>query len=185
MAKPKIPVAQNLPLVNDMQTNSQGFTLIEVLVALLVLSIGLLGIAGMQLFSLKSNQDSGLRIQAVYIAYSLIDKMRANQAQALAGTYNIALGTGPSGGQNCYTSNCDVTQLAAFELNLWKCELGKYASGPVCATTLNVTPALPQGDGSVTLNGNQVTVRVEWQDSTKRTDLSAPLKHCKSWRNSN
>ena len=81
MAKPKIPVAQNLPLVNDMQTNSQGFTLIEVLVALLVLSIGLLGIAGMQLFSLKSNQDSGLRIQAVYIAYSLIDKMRANQAK--------------------------------------------------------------------------------------------------------
>ncbi len=158
----------------NMKNKTKGFTLMEVLVALVVLSIGLLGIAGMQLFSLKSNQDSSLRTQATYIAYSLIDKMRANRTVALAETYDIAVGTGPSGTQNCYTSNCTAIQLAAFDLNLWKCELGNFSGDAICTTTLNVTPALPLGDGSVVLNvlNNEVTILVQWQDSANRKDLN-------------
>ncbi len=161
-------------LLASMNNKTRGFTLLEVLVALTVLSIGLLGIAGMQLFSLKSSQDSSLRTHATYIAYGIIDKMRANRVQALAGTYDIALSTGPSGAQNCYSNICNPTQLAAFELNLWKCELGSYATDPICtAIPFNVTPALPIGNGSVALDAvnNQITVRVIWRDSANRKNL--------------
>ena len=140
----------------------------EVMVSLAVLTIGLLGIAGMQLFSLKTNHDAYLRTQASLLAYSLVDRMRANRAQALGGGYTIAIDTGPSISPNCYSTDCAPNSIAQFDLNLWKCELGKFASDAICSTALNVTPALPNGDGSVAVNGNEITVRVEWQDSQNR-----------------
>lgn len=68
-----------------------GFTLVEVLIAVLVLSIGLLGIAGVQLVGLKYNDSSYLRTQASLYAYDIMDRMRANRAAAVAGDYNRAL----------------------------------------------------------------------------------------------
>jgi len=72
--------------------------LVEALVALVVLSIGLLGIAGLQITSLKANHGSATRTQAVYLAYDIIDRMRANPAKAIAGAYNIAVGATPTAG---------------------------------------------------------------------------------------
>ncbi len=158
-----------------MKFKTNGFTLMEVLVALAVLSIGLLGIAGMQLFSLKSNQDSGMRTQATYLAYSLIDKIRANRDEALAGGYDINIGDGPGASQDCFSNNCTTNQLAEFELNLWKCELGNFASDAVCTSApFNVTPLLPAGDGSISIDAinNEVTVTVQWLDSANREDLN-------------
>src|SRR5262249_56408603 len=57
---------------------ARGFTLIEALVALLVLSIGLLGVAALQLTSLRSNPSSSFRSQATLLAYDVVDRMRAN-----------------------------------------------------------------------------------------------------------
>lgn len=71
--------------------DQRGATLIEVLVAMLVLSIGLLGLAGMQMTALKSNQSAYYRSQATVLAYDIIDRMRANRADALNGVYDIAL----------------------------------------------------------------------------------------------
>ena len=147
---------------------SKGFTLMEVLVALAVLTIGLLGIAGMQLFSLKTNHDAYLRTQAGYLAHSLVDKMRANRDEALAGSYTINIDDGPTISANCYSTNCGSSSLAQFDLNLWKCELGKFSNDAICSTALNVTPTLPSGDGSVSLNGNEITVTVQWLDSRNR-----------------
>ncbi|MCX7101946.1 MAG: type IV pilus modification protein PilV, partial [Methylobacter sp.] len=59
-----------------------GFTLIEVLIAMLVLAVGLLGLAGLQATSLKSNQSAYNRSQATQLAYDLADRMRANVAGA-------------------------------------------------------------------------------------------------------
>ena len=57
-----------------------GFSLIEVMVALLVLLIGLLGVVRMQLFSVQNNQGAYLRTQATYIASDMMDRMRANRS---------------------------------------------------------------------------------------------------------
>lgn len=59
-----------------------GFTLIEVLIAALVLSIGLLGLAGLQTVTLKMNRGAYLRVQATNLAYEIADAMRANKGNA-------------------------------------------------------------------------------------------------------
>ena len=58
--------------------NTKGFTLVEVLVAMVILAIGLLGLASLQAIALKDNQDAYLRSQANLLAYEMNDRMRAN-----------------------------------------------------------------------------------------------------------
>jgi type IV pilus assembly protein PilV len=79
---------------------SKGFSLIEVLVAVLVLAIGLLGVAALQINATRANQSAELRSQASMLAYFMLDAMRANRDAALAGSYNLAewTCTPPSGG---------------------------------------------------------------------------------------
>lgn len=66
----------------------RGVGLIEVLVAVLILALGLLGMAGLQSKSLRANQSSYARSQAVMLSYYILDAMRADRASALLGNYN-------------------------------------------------------------------------------------------------
>lgn len=119
-----------------------GFTLLEVLVAILVLSIGLLGLAGLMASSLRNNHSAYQRTQATWLAYDIIDRMRVNRASALASGYNIGIGTAVSGSAG----------LAGADVTDWK-------------TT--VANSLPAGDGSVTVTPatRAVTVIIQWNDS--------------------
>ena len=144
--------------------SSSGFTLMEVLVALAVLSIGLLGMAGMQLFSLKSSHDAYLRTQATVFAHELIDKMRANRVSAINGNYDTTLAA-LGAGTNCQSNTCSTVQLASYDLAQWKCALGAYENDPACTNIFNLTSILPGGDGTVTrdpLVPNRLTVTVQW-----------------------
>lgn len=67
----------------------QGFSMIEVLVAFLLLSFGILGLSGLQMNALKNNQSALQRSQASMLAYYLMDAMRANREAALNGDYNL------------------------------------------------------------------------------------------------
>ena len=67
-----------------------GFTLIEVLIAMLVLAVSLLGLAGLQATSLRNNQSAYNRSQATQLAYDLADRMRANAAGISTYTTNMA-----------------------------------------------------------------------------------------------
>lgn len=125
-----------------------GFTLLEVLVAVLVLSIGLLGLAGLLASSIRNNQSAYQRTQATWLAYDIVDRMRVNRPAALASDYDTALGT-PA---NCAANPTLSGAMAAQDLTGWKTLLA-------CA--------LPAGDGAVALNTatRQVTVTVQWNDS--------------------
>lgn len=129
-----------------------GFTLLEVLVALLVLSIGLLGLAGLMASSIRNNHSAYQRTQATWLAYDMIDRMRVNRAAAIASTedYDIAIGTAASGSAG----------LAGADVTGWK------------ATLAN---ALPAGDGSVDVDSATriVTVIVQWNDSRGTGGLNA------------
>lgn len=125
--------------------SAQGFTLIETLVALVVLSIGLLGIASLQLSSLRWNHGASMRSQATLLAYDIVDRMRANQNAANdTHDYDIAIGA---------TRSSPVT-VADNDLILWKQSLAA---------------TLPSGDGSVVrqVTGTSTTfiVTVQWDDS--------------------
>ncbi|MEQ1593050.1 MAG: type IV pilus modification protein PilV [Thiobacillaceae bacterium] len=123
--------------------NQNGFTLLEVLVTLLIVSLGLLGIAGIIANSLKSNHGAYFRTQASVLANDIIDRMRADRAEAELATlpYNIAMSAAPSGSGNPFN-----------DLTSWR-------------TTLAAN--LPSGNGSVNLDSTtkKVTVSVQWDDS--------------------
>jgi type IV pilus assembly protein PilV len=126
----------------------RGFTLIEMLVSLVVLSIGLLGVAALQLTSLRSNHSSAMRSQATFLAYDIIDRMRANREAAVEdGAYNIDLGDAPTGGT-----------LAGDDLVAWKENIA--ATLPAIDNAGTPEPA----DGSVAQNGEIFTVTIRWAD---------------------
>jgi type IV pilus assembly protein PilV len=74
------------------RTLNRGFTLVEAMVGLVVLSVGLLGVAALQLSSLRANSSASYRSQATFLAYDIADRMRANRDEALAELYDIDFG---------------------------------------------------------------------------------------------
>ena len=96
-----------------------GFSLLEVLIALLVLSVGLLGIAGLQTFSLQFNHQSYERTQATVLISEMFEKIAANPTAARAGIFDGINTSGSFTYGSCPTS-CTATQLANFDLSRWK-----------------------------------------------------------------
>jgi type IV pilus assembly protein PilV len=68
--------------------NGRGFTLVEVMVTLFIIGIGALGVAGLQLAAMRSNQSAFLRSQATLAAYALVDRMRAEAAIFAGESFN-------------------------------------------------------------------------------------------------
>ena len=68
----------------QMSDRQRGFTLLEVLIAVMLLAVGLLGLAGLQAVSLRNNHSAYLRSQATMLTYDIIDSMRTNRSAAQA-----------------------------------------------------------------------------------------------------
>ncbi|RSZ57314.1 type IV pilus modification protein PilV [Massilia atriviolacea] len=104
-----------------------GFTLGEVLVALLLLAVGILGALGTQVAALRTRQESGLMSRGVHLAASLAERMRANAAQMRLGDainpylqlrYQAGEGAPPRAPADCYgAGRCDSAQLARFDID--------------------------------------------------------------------
>lgn len=99
----------------------RGFSLLEVLIAVVVLSIGLLGLAGLQFMALRGNNQSYERTQAHVLAYELADAMRANRVAAgrdKAFELDVDDPT-PVVGTDCAAGPCTQADAAAFALARW------------------------------------------------------------------
>ncbi|MEE9426015.1 MAG: type IV pilus modification protein PilV [Methylococcales bacterium] len=70
---------------------NRGSTLIEVLVTAVIMAVGLLGVASVQITSLKTNDSTYNRTQSAMSTYNMMDYIRANRESAIAGDYNISL----------------------------------------------------------------------------------------------
>ena len=142
-----------------------GFSLIEVLVSTIVLSIGLIGIASLQAVSLSNNQSSYMRSQATALAYDLADRMRSNVASATSGMYDPGLMSLASGCNS--TSGCTPQQMAQNDLSEWDATLGTHlpmGEGFVCRDSTpndGADAANPACDG----NGTQFVVKIWWDDT--------------------
>jgi type IV pilus assembly protein PilV len=115
-----------------MRTAQFGVSLIEVMIAIFVLAVGLLGVAGLQMASLRANQSSYERSAAVLAAYTMLDRLRADVVSARNGSYNLAL---PSG--DCVTPSGTTfvqTQLAAWITDL-RTSMGASACGGVACSS--------------------------------------------------
>jgi type IV pilus assembly protein PilV len=112
------------PLFRNRLNRETGFSLLEVMVALLVLSIGLLGIAGLQTYSLQFNHQSYERTQATLLISSMSEKIMANAMAAKAGGYDgVTAGlkaANYSGYGGCPAACANANELATYDLFLWK-----------------------------------------------------------------
>jgi type IV pilus assembly protein PilV len=135
-----------------------GFTLIEVLIAMLVLAVGLLGLAGLQATSLRNNQSAYNRSQATQLAYDLADRMRANVSGKT--TYTVILPSSATAKANCLsTTGCSPADMAENDLFEW--------NGAVSNT-------LPSGIGTVAVTTNIYTIRITWDDDQDGDDSNNP-----------
>jgi len=124
----------------------RGASLIEILVTVLIVSVGLLGVAGMQVTGLRNNQNAYFRTQASFLAYTMLDRMQANQVAARAGSYDIDL-------TDTHTA---VTTIAEQDLTNWKNELSS---------------TLPSGQGAVSYAAStqEVNITVSWDERSQTT----------------
>jgi type IV pilus assembly protein PilV len=126
---------------------ARGVSMIEVLVAIVIFSLGLLGLAMMQLKGASFTKDSGARSAAVLLARSLADRMQANPQGVSDGDYVWTGGTAPT-----YTdcsSGCTPAQVADNDLNAWLNQM--QASLPASASTASMGQVLSNGDGTYTI----------------------------------
>lgn len=149
-------------------TNPQrGFGLIEALIALVVLSIGLLGLVGLLVQGIKTNHNAYLRTQAVLLSNDMADRMLANRTGVRNAHYN-AIDTTASSPANpsCVTTatGCTAQQMAQFDAYAW----GRL-----------LRSALPAGAGTVSGDGmgSVFTITVSWiEDGLQSSDLGTTTK---------
>ena len=129
-----------------------GFSMIEILVSVLVLAIGLLGVASMQTLSVKSSANSNLKSIALYLANDMADRVRANTAGAQTGEYDNLTG----GVENSCTSKCSSKQIAESDKYEWQ---------------QFVQNSLPQGEGEITQENGIYTITLEWTERVKQGEI--------------
>lgn len=142
-----------------------GVSLIEALISLLVLALGILGIAGIQTRTLIESRTTNSRAIALQMADDLLDRMQSNRAIRFnpppVNPYIVGWGTPPPIVQNCFSSDCSGTQLAAFDLWQWKSTLANL---------------LPQGDAQVfqsPTDASQFGVLIGWTQTQTKNESTA------------
>ncbi len=166
----------------------RGFTLIEVMVAVFVLSLGLLSVGALQLISKQSNFEAIQRTTATLLAQDIIERMRANPHALGAYVSYSAAGTTVGGGTrstpavNCDTSACDADALAAYDLWRWEQLVdgateqaaGVDAGGVLLPIGCIMGPA----DGSA----GTYTITLAWQGKAELSDDAKSSNTCGAGR---
>ena len=116
----------------------RGFSLLEVLIALLIFSLGLLGLAGLMVVSVKTNHSAYLRTQASFLAESMADRMRANigRINDYAGDYDDTT----VGDESCATAACPPAELVARDRAVWSRQLVDSLPNPDATIACNGAP---------------------------------------------
>lgn len=150
----------------------EGFTLIEVLVALLIVMTAVFGSTLLLLFAAQNSRDAVLQMRALHYMEDIFERIRANPA----GRYEISYEAKPAASVNCAAASCDSAQMASFEVAHWKCLLGGPKSR-ICSQTLVAADALalcadfglpdrcyalPKGDGQIKVAGRKYTISIRW-----------------------
>ena len=137
-----------------MKRKQTGITMIEVLVTVLVLTIGLAGVMTMETVAIETNHQSYLRTQAILQAQEMADRMHANPNGVTDGDYATAIpSTAP---RSCLTNSCSTQQMAEFDKWEWEEGTKKH---------------LPAGAGSISYSSLEQahTITVSWTEEGSKT----------------
>lgn len=140
-----------------------GFTIVEALVALVVLAVGMLGIASLYVTTLRASGSATSRMQAINLAGDLGDRIRANRTAGTA--YAAAAPATPPG---CIGTGvtCTATDMAAYDLAVWQ------------AAIQQALPGAPAGVVDVNTGTNPTTyeIRVSWVEAGETVQQSYTLR---------
>ncbi|WP_440223494.1 type IV pilus modification protein PilV [Dokdonella sp. MW10] len=137
---------------------ARGFTLLEVLIALLIMSFGLLGLAALQVYSVKTNQSAHLRSQATALANMIMDSMRANRG-ALLNYYSDSY---PAA--TCTPGVATASDAAGRDLAFWRQQIA-------CL--------LPEGRGAVApISATEVAICIRWSDARWESAAGSAAGRC-------
>ncbi|MFC1748700.1 type IV pilus modification protein PilV [Pseudomonadota bacterium] len=139
-----------------------GVTLIEVLISLVVLSVGLLGIAGMQATGMRNNHAAYSKMQATNMAMDMADRIRSNP-EAIdeykkfdstdSSTFPEKEGDLPSCTANTDHNGCSTTDLAKADMYEW--------AQPIISSS---TPIIPGGSATISTDNDTVTISLYWRE---------------------
>jgi type IV pilus assembly protein PilV len=137
--------------------SQRGFSMLEVLIAVLVFSLGIIGLAGLLIFAIQSNHVAYLRTQATFLAHNMADRMSANPAGLWGnggnsfynGSYPVSASTA-----SC-AAGCDPQQLADYDKAQWSTQL---------------TTFLPNAHGNI----NCITNGIAYTPTAAQIDMRPP-----------
>lgn len=139
---------------------NHGFTLLEVLIAIVVLSFGLLGLAGIQAVGIKNTSDANARTLAIQQAYDMADRIRANAVGAAAGAYDSIAATIPAD-PGCISSGCSATQLRDYDQRFWNTNnQNMLSSGKGTVAVANDASGVPTA-----IPNKQYLITVMWNEN--------------------
>ncbi len=166
----------------------QGFTLLEILIALVIFSVGLLGIAGLQMTGMKQTHNSHLRSVATTQVMDLADRMRANMAGVEANNYGdyasyamdysaCTTDCATCTPRDCANLECNAAELAEYDMCEWTMETVAALPGGAAHVCLDDTPAPASAatdwsTGTTSLvwgcsdTGNVHAVKIQWTERT-------------------
>ena len=155
-------------------SSAKGFTLLEVLIAIVIFSFGMLAMAGVLVLSVRVNQSAYLRTQAAFLAQSIADRMRANSSWALwTNLYNGSWASAQTGTANCQPggtqATCTFGQIAARDIAAWTAQIARFL--PNATEAINCVPLA--GASSVPSSSYQMlppfsglcTVTINWSET--------------------
>jgi len=128
---------------------NNGYSLLEVLITVVIMSFSLIGLARLQMKSINANHTANLRTIATQQAYDMADRMRANMQGVMNGNYDNISESIPSD-PVCISSGCTVAQMATYDAFQWNSD--------------NAAVLAPLGRGSVKRSGKFFIVTVRWDE---------------------
>jgi len=150
-----------------------GFTLLEVMVAFMVMAIGLLGVMGLQNTAIRNNANSTAQMQAVLLSKEMADLVRANPEAIKAGrSYNNVTGANNAA---CATSaTCTTLQMAQYDKWLWDARvvesIGTGATGVVCVDS-SPDDGTSAASAACDNSGDRWVVKLWWTDGVSKSEL--------------
>lgn len=140
------------PLVSS----QSGFSLIEVMIAALVISVGMLGLAGLQLVSMKGSHQSYLRHQATFLVQDVVERIRANPSQiAFYNGFNTDTGGfNCPAAKDCSTAFCSPADIVAYDKSNMACGLGQRLNNGKIRIACNLAACA----------SNDIQVEVSWTE---------------------
>ena len=149
----------------------RGFSLIEVMVTLVIISLAALGMASLQSVALRTSNHAFLESLAATLAQDVIERIRANPDGDYTTIFDEANPVGNLPSCKGLNANCDAAAMVQHDLMDWKCSLGVVAMSNSC-TVRGISAQLPDGDGSIAVAGDTYTITIRWFDAASNASRS-------------